>query len=114
MNPTQYEEANKVILEELYKIRNEKLSEEEIQKTKEQLKGSYMLGLESTSSRMHSLGKSELLTGKVRTPDEVLKELESINKEQVDQIIDKVFDLNQVCISVVSKNVNEDKLRLSL
>lgn len=114
MNPTQYEEANKVILEELYKVKNEKISEEEIHKTKEQLKGSYMLGLESTSSRMHSLGKSELLTGKVRTPDEVLQELEKINKEQVDQVIDKVFDLDHVCISVVSKNVEEDKLKLTL
>lgn len=114
MNANQLQEANKVILEEIKLMKEQKLTEDEILKTKEQLKGSYMLGLESTSSRMNSLGKSELLTGKVRTPDEVLKELDAITKEDVDAVIDQVFDLDKVCISVVGKNVEENQIKLSV
>ena len=63
----------KLIHEEIQLINKRGITPQELEKSKEQLKGSYVLGLESTGSRMNSIGKSELLLGYVNTPEEIIK-----------------------------------------
>ncbi|MGL4911675.1 MAG: M16 family metallopeptidase, partial [Romboutsia sp.] len=61
MSNENLEEVYNLIIEEIKEIRTNYLTNKEINETKEQLKGSYILGLESTSSRMMSIGKNMLL-----------------------------------------------------
>lgn len=103
LNPTYTSDTINIIMEEIHKLRKSKLTKTEIKKAKEQLKGSYILGLEGTGSRMTAIGKSELLLGKIYSPDEILKKIEDINEESINNIIDKVFDTSKVCMAVVGK-----------
>jgi predicted Zn-dependent peptidase len=101
MKPEQLNEVISLIYEEVRLLLKKGISAQELQKTKEQLKGNYILGLESTSSRMNSIGKSELMLGYINTPEEILNKIGAIDMEGVDNIIKSVFNLGQKGISIV-------------
>ncbi|MCL6444766.1 MAG: insulinase family protein [Alicyclobacillus sp.] len=67
-------------------IASEGLDEAELRRGKEQVKGSMMLSLESTSSRMSRLGKNELLLGREITLDETLACVNAVTVEDVSAI----------------------------
>ena len=101
MNPEHKDTFLELVMEEIKYLIKHGISEEELVKSKEQLKGSYILGLESTSSRMNSIGKSELMLGKIYTPEEVLKKIDEVNNEKVGEIIDKVFQVEKMSVAAV-------------
>ena len=101
MNPSQMREVIKLICEEIMILKRDKITENELNKAKEQLKGNYILGLESTSSRMNSIGKSELLLKKIRTPDEIIDLINAITIKSVSDVIDKVFEPKKLSAAVV-------------
>lgn len=107
------ENLNKVyecILEEIKEIKSNYLTDEEIKNSKEQLKGSYILGLESTSSRMMSIGKAMLFNNKIKTTDEVLQCIDQIDNKTINKVIDKIFNLNKLGICIVGRDVEKVKL----
>ena len=61
------------------------------------------MGLESTPNRMSSIGRSKILLGKIKTPDEIIKEVELIKKEDIDYLIDNIFDIDKMSISLVGR-----------
>jgi predicted Zn-dependent peptidase len=75
MNPEHLEQVMHLVRKEVNTLTRKKISIEELEKSKEQLKGNYILGLEGTGNRMNSIGKSELLLGRIFSPEEVLKRL---------------------------------------
>ncbi|AUG57931.1 M16 family metallopeptidase [Acetivibrio saccincola] len=107
MNAEHLNEVLKLIINEINILVKKGISKKDMAKSKEQLKGNYILGLESTSSRMNSIGKSEILLGKILTSREVLDKIDRIDFEKVDAVIKKVFDLNNMAISVVG-NIKGD------
>jgi hypothetical protein len=56
---------------------------EELRRAKDHLKGSFMLGLESTSSRMGNLARQEMYFGRFFTLDEMIESIEAVTAEQV-------------------------------
>lgn len=111
MKPENLNEVTKLIYDEVRVMLKKGVTKQEFEKSKEQLKGSYILGLESTSSRMSSIGKSELLLGRIHTPEEILGKIEKITMEGMNHIIQSIFNLDKVGISVVGK-VKQDTLQL--
>ncbi|MGE5473482.1 MAG: M16 family metallopeptidase [Ignavibacteriales bacterium] len=103
MNPVNVKEVLKLIRNEINQLCNKGLSEEEISKSKEQLKGSYIIGLESTSARMNSIGKSELMLGKIYSPEEVLKKIDNINVKEIEETIDIIFRNQKASLALVGK-----------
>lgn len=101
MKPEQLNEVTKLIYEETRLLLKKGITPQELGKSREQLKGNYILGLESTSSRMNSIGKSELMLGYINTPEEILEKINGINMEDIHEIINKVFNLEQKAISIV-------------
>jgi predicted Zn-dependent peptidase len=63
----------------------------ELERTKTQMKGSMMLGLENMSNRMMRLGNSELYFGEFLTLDEVIRKIDSVRKEQIDEVAGKLL-----------------------
>ena len=94
-----------LVVEEIDNLRINGLTEQEIKESKEQLKGSYILGLESTSSRMMSIGKAMLLMKEVKNPNDIIESINNIDKERIDLIIDKVFNKENIGVCIVGKDV---------
>jgi len=92
MNPENLEQVVDMILEEINELKRNYISKEELEKSKNQLKGSHILSLESTSSRMNSIGKSEILLGYVYTPEEILKKIDNIDMDRVVKVVDSIFN----------------------
>ncbi|SEB47700.1 pitrilysin family protein [Paenibacillus sp. GP183] len=89
--PKQTEEVLKVTLELLHEIADKGMTDSELKKGKEQLKGSLILSLESTSSRMNRLGKNELMTGKHYSLDEMIERIESVRMEHIRELTQNLF-----------------------
>lgn len=103
-NPSQIKQVIEIIHDEIRDIMKNSLSEDEINKSKEQLKGNYILGLESTSSRMTSIGKSELLLNRIYSPKEILEKIDSVTSSDIKNIIENIFNLEESTITVVGKD----------
>jgi len=110
MNPEQLSVVANMICDEVKILLKDGICSDELEKSKEQLKGSYILGLESTSSRMNSIGKSELLLGYIKTQDEVLDKINKITMKNVSEVIEKVFDFRNIGFAAVG-NIR-DNIRL--
>ncbi|TDL35005.1 insulinase family protein [Jeotgalibacillus sp. S-D1] len=70
---------------------------------KEQLKGSLMLGLESTNARMSRNGKNELMLNRHRTMDEVIEYIDSVTLESVKKVGERVLT-EDFAVSLISPN----------
>jgi len=91
------------IQETLAVLKRDGITEKELSNSKEQLKGSLMLSLESTNSRMSRNGKNELLLGLHRSLDEIVEQIDSVTKEDVDRMANRVFT-DQFSVSLISPN----------
>jgi len=89
-NNNMIEKAISLILKEFKKLREIKVSDKELKKSKESIKGSLIIGLENSSHRMITMAQSELYFNRIKSVDEILKEIDSVTKEQ---IIEAAYDL---------------------
>jgi predicted Zn-dependent peptidase len=111
--PGNLKNVAELIMEEIRSIKEAGITEEELHDSKEQLKGSYILGLESTSGRMISIGKSELLLEKIYSPAEIIEKIDKVDMSSVNDIINQIFDLDNMGAAVIGsmkKNTNIKKL----
>ncbi|NGQ94061.1 insulinase family protein [Brevibacillus sp. SYP-B805] len=67
------------------------ITDKELNKGKEQLKGSLMLSLESTNSRMNRLGKNELLLGRHFSLDEIIAKIDKVTHASVQAVARELF-----------------------
>jgi predicted Zn-dependent peptidase len=89
------------IQETLNKLKQSGITDRELNNSKEQLKGSLMLSLESTNSRMSRNGKNELLLGRHRSLDEIIVQIDQVSKPTVDHLAKTIFN-DQYSIALVS------------
>lgn len=89
------------IQETLQTLKEKGVTEKEVNNCKEQLKGSLMLSLESTNSRMSRNGKNELLLKRHRTLDEVVEQIDDVTVQKVNDTAARIFS-NQYAMSIIS------------
>lgn len=89
--PGNMEKVTELILQNMTDLKNTGLTKAELTKSKEQLKGSLLLGLESSSSRMSRVGKLEITLGKYITLDEVVEKIEQVTLADIELILHKLF-----------------------
>ena len=80
------EEAVEVISEQLDKVRDELVSDEELQRTKEQLKSSTILAMESTAARMTRTGRSIITGQELLTPEEISARVDAVTADDVKRL----------------------------
>lgn len=90
-NPVNLNQLIDVLFTVINKNIKEQITATEVAKGKEQMKGSLMLGLESTSNRMHRLGKNELYLQKHRTIDEIIKRIDAIQMSDLERVTNHIF-----------------------
>jgi len=105
---TSLETAGQVVrsvLDEFRRMKDEPLDEEELRRAKDHLKGSMLLSLEGSGSRMSMLARYHMYFGRHFTPAELIAMLESVTAEEVQQIARDFFDPGRIAASVVG-NLN--------
>ncbi len=91
-NPDKAQEVIERIGLDIKDILKNGITEAELVRSKNQLKGSFILGLDSTSGRMSSIGKNKLITGMVRTPDEILRLIDKVSTSSIHELAHWMFD----------------------
>ena len=84
--------AIELILQELRRLQDKPVGRAELERAKSQLKGNFMLGLESTSSRMSKLAKDELHFGCHIPLRQVMADIDAISADQVWRLSRELFD----------------------
>lgn len=93
--------AIQAICEEYKKIRGEKISAAELKKAKEYLKGKFALRLEDSEEFAHLNGKQELLHGKIKTPEEIAKEIDRVTAADIARVSKDLFKQDQLRLAVI-------------
>ena len=105
---TSIESARKVvesIVNEFRQLKQNSILPEELRRAKDYLKGSLMLGLESTSSRMSNLARQEMYFQRFFTLDELVESIESVDADAVQRVARTFFDPKQIALTVLG-NLN--------
>jgi predicted Zn-dependent peptidase len=89
--PKQTQDVYDLTMELLTEFAATGMSEAELHRGKEQLKGNLILSLESTSSRMNRLGKNELMLGRHYTLDEMLDRIDQVNLTEVNSMMEAIM-----------------------
>ena len=109
---TSIESARRVvesILKEFKLLKNERITDEELRRAKDHLKGSLMLSLESTSSRMSNLARQEMYFHRFFTLDELVESIERVTAGDVQRISQTFFDQKHNALTVLG-NLNGFKI----
>ena len=109
---TSLESARKVVesvLREFTSLKENVSPAEEVRRSKDHLKGSLMLSLESTSSRMSNLARQEMYFGKFFSLDELADSIEKVTEQDVQRVAQTFFSPEQVALTVLG-NLNGFKL----
>ncbi|MEJ8546434.1 M16 family metallopeptidase [Brevibacillus borstelensis] len=89
--PEQVGQVFDIVANVLRDVTEHGITDKELNKGKEQLKGSLMLSLESTNSRMSRLGKNELLLGRHLSLDEIVAKIDRVSHESVHSVARQLF-----------------------
>src|SRR6266446_1127683 len=109
---TSRESAGKVVrsvVSEFHKLKAEPVPEEELRRSKDQLKGSLMLSLESSSARMSNLARQEMYFDHFYTLDELIERIENVTVEQLTELANEFFQTESIAVTVLG-NLNGLKL----
>lgn len=104
------EKALSVIKRELEAFTKFEISDETLEINKEKIKGSYILGLESTSSKMFANARSLTFKNKITTESDIIKRIDKVNKEDIKYVLENCFGKGIINTSYVGPNVDTDKL----
>jgi predicted Zn-dependent peptidase len=101
------------VLKEFASLKEHIVPPEELRRAKDHLKGSLMLGLESTSSRMSNLARQEMHFKRFFTLDELVESIEKVTAEGVQKVAQDFFDPKHVALTILGnldgfKLVRED------
>jgi predicted Zn-dependent peptidase len=84
-------EAMKVIGAELGRLQADSITEEELTRAREHVKGRIVLSMESTANRMHRLGRSVLTGMPLLSPDEVIARLDAVDRDQIHALAQEFY-----------------------
>lgn len=112
--PSNTEEVVECILSELLDIKNNGITTGELERTKAQIKGGLFLGLESASSRMSRLGKTELTYNRVVSPEEVVEKLERVTLEDVKRVVNRLWDKDKLSLVMMGPSGHEVDIEATL
>jgi predicted Zn-dependent peptidase len=90
-----------LILNQLSLLKKEGLSKEELERGREYLKGTLVLGMESTSSRMSWMAKSEYYYNRIMTIDEVFDKVDKVTQDDIIRLANKYFRDEYLTLAVI-------------
>jgi predicted Zn-dependent peptidase len=97
------------VVSEFAKLKKEEVPAEELRRSKDQLKGSLMLSLESSTARMSNLARQEMYFDRFYGLDELIEKIEGVKAEELQELANEFFRTESVAVTVLG-NLNGLKL----
>jgi len=110
---TSHESALKVvqcIVSEFAKLKSDPVPEEELRRSKDQLKGSLMLSLESSTARMSNLARQAMYFDRFYGMDQLIEKIEAVTAADLKQLADEFFHTESIAVTILG-NLHGLKLR---
>jgi predicted Zn-dependent peptidase len=103
-----------LVAEEFRNLKAQPAGAEELRRAKDQFKGSLVLLLESTTSRMNNLARQEIYFARFFTLDEILAAIDVVTAEEVQAVAQELFRPEQIAVTVLGNldgfDLNRDLL----
>lgn len=109
VDQSRLEEAITSIKHEYEVCAKDGVTDIELTRAKEYLKGKITLSLEDSEERAHFYGKQALLYKTIRDIPEYFKEIDAVTKEKVDALAKRLLKQDELRLVVIGKNDNEAK-----
>lgn len=103
--------ATKTIWEEYKKITSEKVSEEELNRAKEYIKGKTVMNMEASDEVAMFAIDQEVKRGKILTPEEKFRLIDKVNADDILRVARDVFQKKKMNLVVIGPHKDEEKLR---
>jgi predicted Zn-dependent peptidase len=110
---TSRESAPKVVREvvaEFRALKEHRVPDEELRRVKDQLKGSLMLSLESSTARMSNLARQEMYFDRFFDLDEIIERVEAVSAADVMEMSGQMFQSDSIAVAILG---NLDGMKLS-
>ncbi|MEW6107685.1 MAG: pitrilysin family protein [Nitrospirota bacterium] len=99
-----------LMISELMKLKDT-LTETEVERARQHLKGSLILALESTSNRMNNIARQEIYFGRYFSPQEIMRSIDAVKISQIRELADRLIRKELLAITAygdLQKNVLAD------
>jgi predicted Zn-dependent peptidase len=106
------EEACTVIGAELARLHTEGISEEELTRAKEHVKGRMVLSSESTAARMNRLGRALLFDMPILTIDEMIAKVDAVSRDDVFELARDLYAPGRLSAAAIAPS--EERFRAAL
>jgi len=90
-----------LILEEFRRIKAEPVSEDELERAKNQSKGNIVLGLESSSSRMSNLARQQMYYGRFNTVDDIIADVDRVTAADVQRLAVELLQPEKISLTLL-------------
>jgi len=109
VNINKAQEAVKVILAEINRLKTELISSEELKRAKENLKGRLILMLEESFEVAEYLANDELLVGKIDDPDVLIKKYEKVTAQDLQKFAREFFVAKNLNLAIIGPFKEKEK-----
>jgi predicted Zn-dependent peptidase len=92
-----------LVMAEFRNLKEIPLSDEELNRGKDQLKGNILMGLESSNSRMANLARQEMYFHQFFTAEEVIARIDAVNAEQVQAMAQRLFVPDRIAVTLLGR-----------
>ncbi len=103
-----------LISRELRRIKNKKVGRAELTKAKEMLRGKIILALEDSSTVAQWHGRRLFLAGRLGSPEEKIKELETVSAEEIKNLAEEIFQPARANLAIIGPFNEKEKFLKSL
>jgi predicted Zn-dependent peptidase len=97
------------VLDEFKRLKADLIGADELERVKDQLKGSLMLSLESSTSRMSNLARQDMYFDRFIDQDEIIRRVEQVTSEEVCALANEIFQSDRIAVTLLG-NLNGLKL----
>lgn len=108
---TEHGKSGKVvsaILEEMKRLRNELVPEEELRRAKDHLIGNLIIGLETSDERASFYGEQEILTGKMLPPDKLIAKIQGIRAGDIMNLAKSLFSEKKLNLALIGSHKHKE------
>ncbi len=104
-NEKMIKKAYDIIAKEFEKIKTKKVPEKELNRAKEYLKGSILMGLESTTNRMIRMGQSMIYFDRVKPVEESINEINKVDQNVIQELANEILQEKNFSKVVIGQEI---------